>query len=324
LLFFVKKPLSLNEYFIFVAFLKGDIDMKLFKLLLGVLLISGLTAVAHPSAKAKKKDKAQVAYNAGDYAKALALWQKTIAKYESRNRQKKCRVYTHAGIAAYHLKQWDVARNLLEKARYTASENAQTFYYLAKVYRQIDNLSLEIDALENYLKKYPGDVYVNAARKRLLATYVESENWELITKLWKQIPAACHDSIFYRDAYLAALGGLQHTHQADSLSALILKNHPSNKTALEWKAEKYYQLGENLYQSEMAAYKKHHTNAQYAHLLKAFEKVTVYFKRSLSYYRKLYRMKPTSFYAKRLGTIYMRLDNKPKGKYYIRMAKQLK
>lgn len=298
--------------------------MKLFKLLLGILLISGLSVVANPMAKAKKKDKAQLAYESGNYSKALALWQKKIAKYESRNRQKKCRVYTLAGMAAYHLKEWDVARNLLEKARYTASENAQTFWYLAKVYRQIDNLSLEIDALENYLKKYPNDSQVNIARKRLLATYVESENWNLILKLWDQIPAASRDSLFYREAYLAAQGGLNHVAKADSVAALILKNQPANVTALAWKAEKYYQLGENLYQKEMADYKKHHTNAQYVHLLKAFKKVTLYFKRSLYSYRKLYQMNPSSFYARRLGTIYMRLDNKPKGKYYIMMSKKLK
>jgi len=298
--------------------------MKLLKALLGIILISSVTLSAHPLARTKKKDKALAAYEARDYAKALALWKKTIAKYESRNKQKKCRVYTKAGQTAFRLKNWDEAKNLLEKARYTASENARTFYYLAKVYQKIDNLSLEIDALENYVKKYPDAPHIQTVKKRLLATYVESENWNQILSLWQKIAPASRDSIFYRNAYLAAQAGLKHTKEADSLAAIILKTHPNNKVALKWRAGKYFELAENRYQSEMKAYKIHHTNAQYVKLLKAFKIVTLHFKRALIYYRKLYHIKPTAAYASRLGTIYMRLDNKAKGKYYIQMAKKLK
>ncbi len=288
------------------------------------MFLSACSLAANPLLKNRKKDKAMEAYKQGNYSAALSIWSSSIAKYESRHKERKCSVYTLAGIAAYRLNKTDQARNYFEHARNGISENAQTFWYLAKIYRKIDNLSLEIDALENYLKKYPHGTNIQQVKKRLLFTYVESENWDNFLNLWKIIPASSKDSLTYQQAFLSAQAGLNHVGKADSVATSILKVYPEDRPAMAWKANKYYTLAENLYESEMKAYKKHKTRAQYARLLKAFDVVSANFKRALIYYRKLYKMHPTTLFANRLGTIYMRMDEKPKAQYYLQMAKKLK
>jgi len=298
--------------------------MKNVKYVLALLVILTASTSAYPRTKIKKKDRAMAAFKKGDYTTSLALWSTYIAKYESRHKEKKCPYYTNAGIAAYHLNKIDEARNLLEHARYGLSEDAQTFAYLAKIYRKINNLSLEIDALENYVKKYPTAQHIHAIKKRLLFTYVESENWDKIQSLWKNIQTVSKDSIIYQASFLASQAGLGHIAVADSLATVILKKSPSNHTALDWRAKKYYTLAEDRYVSELADYKRHHTRAQYAILVKALNPITANYKRSLYYYNRLYHMQKTADYARNLGNIYMRLDDKPRADYYYKMVKRLK
>ena len=273
---------------------------------------------------AKGKDKAQLAYNEGHYETALALWEKTIAKYEKRNKGTQCPVYAKAGMAAMKLGKEEKARELFEKAAYSASVSPEVFVELAKIYRKIDNLSLEITALENYVKKYPEGKEIIPMQERLFATYVESENWEDAIKLWDKLPPSFKESTDAKTEFLKVNDALENMEVCNTLATDILKVAPENTVALAWKAKKYFWRAENRYQAEMKAYNKNKTRSQYAKLLKAFKVVTVDFKKSLGYFRKLYALQPTSENARYLGNIYARLDNRPKAKYYQNLAGKLK
>ncbi len=289
---------------------------------LGIFLIAfSLNASAK---RTSHKDKAQIAYNQGNYAAALAMWEKSIAKYERRHKEVKYPFYAKAGMAAIKLKKTDEARQLFEKAIHSASVSPVAYVELAKIYRKIDNLSLEILTLENYVKKYPDGEAIEAVRERLFVTYVESENWDEALKLWEKLPEQIKNNITYKTDYLKVNITLKNTEVGDRISSEILKADPKNVTALDWKAKKYFWLAENRYQAELKVYNKNKTRRQYVELLRVFKVVTVNFKRSLIYFRKLYPLQPTAENANYLGNIYARLNDNAKAKYYHYIANKKK
>ncbi len=276
------------------------------------------------SAKGKRKDKAQLAYDQGNYETALALWKKSIAKYERRHKENQCPLYTKAGMAALKLGKDEEARKFFEKAIYSTSISQQAIVELAGLYRKINNLSMEIDVLEKYVKKYPAGKDINPMQERLFATYVESENWEDALKLWDKLPQAYRDNVKNKTVLLKVNAALKNTETCNKLATEILKSESKNITALDWEAKKYFWRAENRYKAEMNAYNKNKTRRQYVELLKAFKVVTIDFKRSLVYFRKLYPLHPTSENALYLGNIYARLENQSKAKYYHYLANKLK
>ncbi len=295
--------------------------MKIFKAWMAVAVL--VTAFTF-QASAKGKDKAQIAFNKGDYQTALTLWGKTIAKYEKRNKGAQCTVYGKAAEAALKLGKEAEARELFQKAIYSASVSPEAFVELAGLYRKIDNLSLEITTLEKYVKKYPHDSHIVPMRERLFVTYIESENWQEALNLWHKLPETFQDSLASQTALLKANLALSNEKAADTLAPQILKKAPENVAALGYEAKKYFWRAENRYQAEMKAYSKNKTRRQYVHLLQAFKVVTADFKKSLGYFRKLYALQPSSENARYLGNIYARLDNRPRAKYYQNLAEKLK
>ncbi|UBM63252.1 hypothetical protein LA303_04590 [Candidatus Sulfidibacterium hydrothermale] len=294
------------------------------KILKGLMVVAVLVTVFTFQVDAKGRDKAMAAFKKGDYQTALALWSKTIAKYEKRNKGTQCTVYDDAAQAALKLGKDDLARQLLEKATYSASATPEAFVELAKLYRKIDNLSLEITTLERYVKKYPHDKNIVPMQERLFETYIESENWQEALDLWKKLPASFQTDTSHLAELLKANIALNREKAADTLAPMLLKKDPKNTVALDYEAKKYFWRAENRYQAEMKAYSKNKTRSQYAHLLNAFKIVTVDFKKSLTYFRRLYVLQPTSENARYLGNIYARLDDRSKAKYYQHLADKLK
>lgn len=270
------------------------------------------------------KDRGQEAYNAGKYELALKIWSKAISKYERRNKTEQCPYFTKAGAVAYKLGKMNVARKYLEAARYSVSKNATTYNLLAQIYRKIDNLSKEIDALEYYVKHYPKGKYIDANRKRLFVTYVESENWDKGLKLWPEISSEVQGDITYETGLLKTYVGLKMDKKALLLAQKIIKRDPKNISALSFLGKYFFWLAENSYQAENKAYAANRTNRQYAHLLRAYKVITVNFKKSLYYFQDLYNLKPTAKVAVYLADIYARLSNKKKADYYHKISKKLK
>lgn len=295
--------------------------MKVRFLIQAFIIISIFQSCKTSSSVSKISEESEVAFKAGDYEKALAVCEQEIESRESKGKTAIGPVYVSAGKAALELNQDDKARKYLETARSFSYSSPDMYESLAKLYKKIDNLSKEITALENYRKFYPQGEKVSVITLRLFETYVESENWDLAVKLWPEIESQVQSNVGILSGYLIVNKKLDKTSTCDKLAQQIIKLDANNVAALEYNAEKYYRMADDLYVSEMKAYKDNRTNKQYARLLKALDEVYPNYRKSRDYYLKLYKIEPKKEYANYLGNIFTRLDDKEKADYYYKKAK---
>ena len=290
---------------------------------LSLIIISAITFFSCDSTKqlAQTNQTAEAAYQAGDYQKALGLWENIIHSYEHKGASKTCPAYTNAGMAAEKLGQTDKAIDYLKKADYSDLNNEDTYLTLANIYRKKDNLSLELVNLETYLKKFPKGKQTTYANKRLLQLYVESDNLEKAVALWKTLPQEEQQNISNIENYLLINSKLKNNETCLALSKELLQKDNNNVTALNWLANYYFWKAENRYQKELKDYEAHKTRKQYAHLLKALDKVSATYKKSLTYGKRLYKVNPTPATARLLSRCYNRLDDKKKAAYYKKLSK---
>ncbi|MFW5705778.1 MAG: tetratricopeptide repeat protein [Bacteroidota bacterium] len=269
----------------------------------------------------KKVDaSADNAFNEGNYSAALAAYDNVIADCRANNRQADCPAYTRAGISALKLEQTGKAIEYLENATYTPHANQDTYYYLAKAYRRIDNLSKELLTLEDYVEKFPEGTNIEEVQHRLFETYMESENWEKATALWPLLSQSTRNEAAMQKHWFKLSCEITASDNCDQLAKNLLKKDPEYVAALEFLGEKYFWNAENRYQAEMEAYEKNRTRKQYARLLKALDEVTADFKIALEYFQKLYEINPSPRNATFLSNIYLRFDDKEKSDYYRRKS----
>ncbi len=261
------------------------------------------------------------AFNEGNYQNALESLELIISEVNGKGKKAEGKVYALAGKSAFELAQYNKALNYLENAQQSDYSDESVYLYLAKSYQQIDNLSKEIGALEIYLQKYPDGNEINTVRTRLFQTCSESENWELGMSLWPLLDDKTKEDISMLESYLIINDAQNKKDVCKTLANQILKRDDDNEMAMKWFGEYYYWKAENRYKAELDAYEKKKTRSQYAKLLEAFKTVTADFKKSLSYFAKLYQKYPDPEYAKYLGDIYARLNDKEKAKYYHSKAK---
>lgn len=301
--------------------LQNYIHMKTSKIIQGLIIILLLQSCVSSLNTTKLSEDGEAAYQTGNYEAALIAWEQIIESREGKGKKAKALVYVGGGKSALELGQNDKARKYLETAREIGFSSPEMYVSLAKVYKNIDNLSKEITALETYHEKYPQGEKINTINTRLFETYVESENWDLAIDLWPEIKTQAQSNTGLLAGYLTVNKNMENTTVCDKLARQILKLEASNVTALEWYAEKYFWKAENLYVSEMKAYKNKRTSNQYKKLLKALDEVWPTFRKSRDYFLKLYKIEPKKEYAKYLGKIYTRFDNKQKANYYNKKAK---
>ncbi len=292
--------------------------MKISTIIKGLIFILIIQSCSGGLSTTKLSQDGEAAYKAGNYELALSSWEQII---ESKGKKTKAPIYVGAGKSALALDDVDNARYYLEKAKASGYSSPEMYEALAIVYGSIDNLSKEITALEMYSEKYPQGENINPIRARLLETYVESENWELGVALWPSVEPHSQTNVNVLASYLIINKNLENHTVCEELAKQILKLETNNITVLEYYAEKYFWLAENLYVTEMNAYKKKKTNSQYKKLLKALEVVWPNFKKSRTYFLRLYKIDPKKEYAKYLSMIYTRYDDKQKAAYYNKRAK---
>ena len=278
-----------------------------------LILAAGCSVNRHT---AEQTGAALAAYEAGDYAKSLASADQIILIMEEKGKPAEGQIYQIAGKSAYRLEAYDQSRDRLDKARNLGKADEESLFFQADNYRRIDNLSREITLLEEYIQKYPVGNYIDEVRTRLFQTCLESENHVLALELWDLLDPQSRKETQNLEIYLSINQVLDNKQVCDSIAQLILDIDRDHESSLKWFASKYYWKAENSYQAEMKAYEKNKTRKQYAILLKAFETVTIDFKKSLDYYTRLYELFPKPEYAKYLGNIYARLSDEKNARYY--------
>lgn len=293
------------------------------KIFVGTLTVSLMLLFACSGTKqvTQMQQSGETAFQQGDYQTALNDLEQVIGHYEKTDNQKECPVYAKAAYCAMKLGHNDMAEDLYTKNTYTDFVTGDTYYELAKLYRSRDNLSREMDALETYLKNYPGGVKTDSVNSRLFVLYTESQNWQQAEEMWPKLNAqAAFNQKLFED-YFKVNKALDNDSVCNLVAGNLLNMNKENKTALNWFAVNYFWRAENLYQSELKAYNKNKTNKQYKHLLKSLDVVTADFKKSLDYFKQLYKLDPQPEYAQYLGNIYTRLDDKKKAEYYYKLSK---
>ncbi len=257
----------------------------------------------------------------GQYEEALNYFENNIRETELKEKAVSGDIYRKAGIAAYKLDNKSKAQTYFERAANLNSTSGEMLLMQADCYRNIDNLSKEIITLERFLELYSSNKDVDKVKLRLFETCLESENWDQAEILWSSFGANAKTNKKLMDVYLKVNIALKNDEKANLLAAELLKLDANNVTALERIAENYFWKAENRYQVETKAYDKKKTRSQYAKLLKALDVVTLDFKKSLTYYKKLYTINADKKYARFLGNIYARLDDKEKSTYYKNRAR---
>ena len=269
---------------------------------------------------AQKKETAELYYQSDNYSDALTAYSEIIQVYEDNNNSTECPVYTRAGESALKTDNTKLAVDYLKKASNSNFVVESTYFYLAQAYGKIDNLSLEMIALVDYLDNYPEGNEADAVKLRLFYIYVGSDNYEKALELWPDIYANNQQDIQLLEAYFAINKSLDNTDTCNDVAEQLLSLDADNLVALSWFGKQYYRKAEDRYQKEMKAYEKNKTNKQYRILLKALDIVTADFKKSLTYFKKIYAIQPTPENANYLSHIYGRLGDKKKESYYKKLA----
>lgn len=286
--------------------------MKLSRILPGIIVILSV----YSCATKKLVQEGNAAYQAGNYASALASLEQVIEKRESMGGKAAAKIYYKAGMAALELEKQAKGREYLETASNLEYSSPELYASLAKIYRNIDNLSKEITALENYYKKFPEGERIDTITTRLFETYVESENWEPAYNLWPKIDSDAQSDTGLLTGYLIVNKNLENDDACDELANRILKMDPDNIPALEWNAFKYFWQAENRYLKEMKAYEENRTRSQYNKLLKAWDIMFANYRKARDLLKKLYYTKPDPEYARYLETIYIRMDEDDKAAFW--------
>lgn len=286
------------------------------------LLISLLFAgCSSTSSLSKQTDKAKQAFVTGDYETSFTLYNTFIKEKKSANKEISGDIYSAAAKAAFQVNKINEAEVFFKQAYYKEYADAEMYANMISIYRTIDNLSKEIDALEYFVHNFSADVRCTGFKMRLLETYIESENWDKAVALWSTFNTEMQSDIKVMELYLLGQKNMDNFSVADKLATDILKKDAKSKVALERMAEKYFWNAENRYKKEMEAYEKKKTNKQYAIMLKALDGITANFKKSLNYYEKLYKLYPSKDYAKYMANIYVRFQDKKKSDYYRKLSK---
>lgn len=262
----------------------------------------------------------QSAFKKGNYETALQNFEQVIKNREDAGNSAEAEVYYKAGIAAWELGHTKKAIRYLEKAEYLEYPSPRLYTTLARAARSIDNLSKELDALENYRKNFPQGKHIDSISLRLFETYVESENWQKAVELWPKVKDRAQSDVDLLTGYLTVTKKLEHDKSAGKLAEKILEQDPDNISALEWMGKKYFWKAENMYVEEMTAYKNNRTTSQYNRLLNKLDQVYPSFEQARDYFLKLYKLDPKPKYADFLGKIYKRLQEEQKAEYYFNKA----
>lgn len=292
---------------------------RVFIILFVFLFITGACAALHQLDE--KAEAADQIYETGDPAEALAAYEEVIAAYGEQEEKVPPRVYRRAGLLAYKLGDTRKTLDYLGEIRRTEHADAATYAALARSYREIDNLSLEITSLENYVENYPDAEEIDEMRAMLFETLAESKNFRRAYELWPELKQSYRQDEDMMAAYMQVSQELGYEESVTDLAEGILEVYPYNVTALEWLARKHLQEADERYNREMAAYEENRTHRQYAQLLEALEIVNTDLHIALDYFKRLFEQEPLPEYASSIANIYERLQNEKKAEYYREKAK---
>ena len=273
-----------------------------------------LAACGGPKNLTIYKNSANSAVAEGNYAAAVELW-KTYFNAQSETEEGITGdEYAQAAKTAFEAGMNDQATDWFDQARYKNYADAEMYMILAEIFHERDNLSKELSALEYFRENFGKDnPEVNS---RLFSIYDEIDMTEKALNVWEKLPESERRKEANLEKFFEINKELENEAVVDSVSLALLEVNPVHAEALEWNAMKYYWRAENLYKREMQKYESNKTRSQYRKLLEQLDVVTANFKKSLTYFEKLWKQNPGENYAPYMANIYARFNDEQKANYY--------
>lgn len=269
---------------------------------------------------AEINENAETAFDMENYREALSYYEEIIELKKRRNREISGKTYYMAGVSAWELQQTNKAIEYLVQAEREDFTSETSFHILALAYREIDNLSLEITYLENYVDSYPEGENIDEMRKRLFETYIESNNYDLAMELWHDLDELSAKDPELLEKYFILNRRMENENMLKEIADKLYRLDKNNTIALEYLGEYYFWKAENSYQDEMTAYENNKTRRQYRQLLEALDTINEHFKLSRDYFERLLEIDPDPRYYEYLRNIYIRFGNEKKAEYYKRQS----
>ena len=274
-------------------------------------------ACGGPKVLISNKNNAESAMAAGDYVAAEKSW--TQYFNETPVEEVDGADFARAAKVAFKSGDSSQAVNWFDQARYKNYSDFEMYLTLAEIYREQKNISKELSALEYISEKYPAKT--SEINNRLFQVYNEIKLTDKALEVWNQLNETSKNEASNLIRYFLIQKELKDSTVCDSVALVVLDKNPNQVDALEWTAMKYYWQGENRYQKEMAKYNANKTTRQYNILLKELDKSTADFKKSLTYFEKLWKQNPGEKYAGYFANIYARFGDESKVKYYEKYLK---
>lgn len=273
-----------------------------------------LAACAGPKNLAIYKENAKSAIAEGNYAAAVESWKTYFNQQTEAEGLITGDEYARAAKTAYKAGMNDQAIDWFDQARYKNHADAEMYMALAEIFRGQNNLSKELSALKYYRENFNKEnTEVNS---RLFTIYDEIDMTEKALNMWATLPESSKNTETNLNKYFEINKELDNESVLDSVSLKLLELNPDHTEALEWNAMKFYWKAEDLYKREMQKYETNKTRSQYRKLLEQLDVVTANFKKSLTYFEKLWEQNPGEKYAPYMANIYARFNDDQKANYY--------
>ena len=284
-----------------------------YSLVLLLLLIAA--ACKTPVNIAEYRESAVAAEELNDYLLATDRWEYYFSQVSAEN-EPDGSVYAHAAQTAFEAARLGKSLEWFEKAAQKGYNEPPMHKTLALIHQYQGNVSKEISALEEYItrsEKADPDAY-----SRLFSIYYTTDQAEKAIEAWENIPDTEKRTEQNLDRYFTLNKQLKNDATADSVSMALLEIAPEHVGALEWQAQKKYNLGAARYKKEMDAYEARPTTGNYQTLLRGLKAASVHFREALQYFETLWEVNPDDRhrYAEYMNNIHVRFNDKQKADYY--------
>jgi tetratricopeptide (TPR) repeat protein len=281
-------------------------------LLLIILIVTGCKS---PEILVNYRENAEIAEAAGDYVIATEAWKGYFNQLPA-DATPDGSVYARAAHSAYRANDLQQSIEWFDMAQTRDYNSPEMHYTLAEIYRNQDNLTQELSALEYYTENF--DNINQEAYGRLFSIYYQINRREDALEAWREMPDVEKRSEQNLERFFNLNKHLDNESAADSASLELLKVNPEHVDALEWQAQKNYEKAEARYQREMKKYESRPTQGSYQTLLRQLKLSTADFRKSLQYFEKLWEINPNdrNEYAVYMNNIHVRFNDKQKADYY--------
>lgn len=284
--------------------------MRYFRQLLTGLFLATILFACNPLKKLETtQSTAQVAFDSGSYSDALVQYKQLMLLYKENSLDLPADIMLNAGISAYKIKDFDVAKEFLTQA-FNRNKNIETLMMLVDIYKNTDDTDEQKSVIENNIKTFNENGKGDFANTELFNINFSKGDLEAAYLNYNNIISPGEDLF---EEYLDILVKLNKKKEAKQLCVEALKSNDSNVAALEWLVIDEYTNAENWYKSMMAKYNRNKNATSYAYLRRDLKKVSVQYRNARDKFIKLRTIDPKNKkYIRYLKNCYLRLEMKDK------------